>query len=118
MSCARTIACRPAHGPAHWPAPVWIALQIAVLGPHLRGLTVAFVVAACLAAVAMGCTAALRTHGRSRWRHEPRLVALAAAAALTALATATLFLPPPGAIAGAVLAALAVLAHIGAWWRR
>jgi len=111
MRPASTIACRPVVVPALG----WIALHAAALWPH--GLWAARRLAdgsddplglASLAALLLWIVRA-----RSVLRPAPRLAWLGAAAALTAAATAALFVAPP--LPAALLGALALWAHLAAW---
>lgn len=111
MTPASTIACRPVVVPALG----WIALHAAALWPH--GLWAARRLAdgsddpLGLASLAVLLVWLMRAH--SVLRPVPRLAWLGAAAALTAAATAALFVAPP--LPAALLAALALWAHLAAW---
>jgi exosortase/archaeosortase family protein len=106
MTLASTVVCRPVMVP-----PLgWIALHAAALWPH--GLWAA-------RRLADGSDAALivligwLALARSALRPVPRLGWLGVAAALTVAATAARFAVPP--LPAALLAALALWAHVGAW---
>jgi exosortase/archaeosortase family protein len=111
MTLARSLPCRPVHVAA-WG---WIALHAAALWPH--GLWAArrladgsddpLGAAACLALVWWLARAA------PTLRPQPRLGWLAGSAALTVSATLALAYAP--ALAAAMLAMLALAAHIAAW---
>jgi len=111
MTMLNTLPCRPVHIAA-WG---WLALHAAALWPH--GLWAARRLAdgsddplglAALAALLLWLARAAPT-----LRVQPRLGWLAVAATLTAAATAAWLLAPP--LPAAMLAALALAAHIVAW---
>lgn len=111
MSMAHTASCAPVRVGA----PGWLVLHAAALWPH--GLWTVRRLAdgsddplgvAALAALALWLWLA-----RGTLRALPRLPWLGAAAALTAAATAALFIAPPLLAAG--LATLALAAHLAAW---
>jgi exosortase/archaeosortase family protein len=111
MSLAPTVACRPVtvnaagwlaiHAVALWPHGEWAARRVADGSDDPLGLAAAAVLLLWL------------WHARQSLRATPRLTWLGAAAALTMAATAALFTAPP--LAAALLAALAVSAHVFAW---
>ncbi len=111
MSLARTLPCRPVIVTA----PAWLAIHALALWPH--GAWAARRVAdgsddpLGLAAIAVLLLWLWRTH--ESVRTTPRLAWLGAAAALTIAATAAVFAAPP--LAAALLAALAISAHVFAW---
>jgi exosortase/archaeosortase family protein len=111
MSLARTLPCRPVivtapawlaiHALALWPHAAWAARRVADGSDDPLGI----------AASALLLLWLWRT--RRSLRVTPRLVWLGAAGALTMAATAALFAAPP--LAAALLAALAISAHVFAW---
>ncbi len=111
MSLARTLPCRPVIVTA----PAWLAIHALALWPH--GAWAARRVAdgsddpLGLAALAVLLLWLWRAH--ESLRATPRLAWLSAAAALTIAATAAVFAAPP--LAAALLAALALSAHVVAW---
>lgn len=111
MTLASTIACRPVTVPAAG----WLALHALALWPH--GLWAARRVADGsddpLGVGALTVLLFWLALSHSTLRPTPRLPWLGAAAALTASATAALFVAPP--LVAALLAALALWAHLTAW---
>jgi exosortase/archaeosortase family protein len=111
MTLASTIACRPVTVPAAG----WLALHALALWPH--GLWAARRVADGsddpLGVAALALLIVWLAISRSTLRPSPRLAWLGVAAALTASATAALFVAPP--LVAALLAALALWAHLAAW---
>jgi exosortase/archaeosortase family protein len=111
MTIAHTLPCRPVIVTA----PAWLALHALALWPH--ALWAAHRVAdgsddpLGLAALAVLLSWLWLT--RESLRATPRLAWLGAAAALTVASTAALFAAPP--LAAALLAALAISAHVCAW---
>jgi exosortase/archaeosortase family protein len=111
MGRTHTLPCRPVAVP---PA-AWLALHAAALWPH--GLWIARRMAdgsddpLGLAAGALLLLWLWRAH--DSLRATPRLHWLGAAGAMTATATAALFIGPP--LVAALLAMLALVAHIAAW---
>jgi exosortase/archaeosortase family protein len=111
MTLAHTLPCRPVIVTA----PAWLALHALALWPH--ALWAAHRVAdgsddpLGLAALAVLLSWLWLT--RESLRATPRLAWLGAAAALTVASTAALFTAPP--LAAALLAALAISAHVFAW---
>jgi exosortase/archaeosortase family protein len=111
MSLARTVPCRPVtvnaagwlaiHTVALWPHGEWAARRVADGSDDPLGLAAAAVLLLWL------------WHARQSLRATPRLTWLGAAAALTMASTAALFTAPP--LAAALLAALALSAHVFAW---
>jgi exosortase/archaeosortase family protein len=111
MALATTLPCRPVavgavgwltlHAVALWPHGLWAARRLADGSDDPLGL-------AALAALLVWLW---REH--ERLRALPRLGGLAAAAALTLAATAALFVAPP--LVAALLAAMALAAHVAAW---
>jgi exosortase/archaeosortase family protein len=111
MSLASTIPCRPVcftaagwlamHAVALWPHGMWAARRVADGSDDPLGI----------AALAVLLLWLWRT--RQSLRATPRLAWLGAAGALTAVATAALFAAPP--LAAALLAVLAMSAHVIAW---
>jgi exosortase/archaeosortase family protein len=111
MTLAHTLPCRPVvvtapawlaiHGLALWPHGVWAARRVADGSDDPLGL-------AALAVLLLWLW-----HARESLRATPRLSWLGAAAALTMASTAALFAAPP--LAAALLAALAISAHVVAW---
>jgi exosortase/archaeosortase family protein len=111
MSAANTLACRPVVM-----APVaWLALHAAALWPH--GLWAARRVADGsddpLGVAALAALLLWLVRSQAALRVSPQLAWLAASALLTLAATAALFVLPP--LAAALLAMLALCAHLGAW---
>jgi exosortase/archaeosortase family protein len=111
MALAHTLPCRPVLVAA----PAWLAIHALALWPH--GAWAARRVAdgsddpLGIAALAMLLLWLWRT--RESLRATPRLAWLGAAGALTVASTAALFTAPP--LAAALLAALAISAHVFAW---
>jgi exosortase/archaeosortase family protein len=111
MTTATAVACRPIrlralgwlglHAVALWPHALWAARRVADGSDDPLGL-------AALAALLLWLLRAAPT-----LRVAPQIGWLAAAAALTAAASATCLWAPP--LAAALLAALALAAHLGAW---
>jgi exosortase/archaeosortase family protein len=111
MSLAHTVACRPVtvsaagwlalHTVALWPHGAWAARRVADGSDDPLGLAAAAVLLLWL------------WHARQSLRATPRLTWLGAAAVLTMASTAALFVAPP--LAAALLAALALSAHVFAW---
>jgi exosortase/archaeosortase family protein len=111
MSAASTLACRPVvmapgawlalHGIALWPHGLWAVRRVADGSDDPLGL-------AALAALLLWLV-----RSRACLRLTPHLAWLAASAVLTLAATAALFALPP--LAAALLAMLALCAHLGAW---
>jgi exosortase/archaeosortase family protein len=111
MSLAHTVPCRPItltaagwlaiHAIALWPHGEWAARRVGDGSDDPLGL-------AALAVLLLWLWRA-----RESLRATPRLMWLGAAAALTMAATAALFVAPP--LAAALLAALAISAHVVAW---
>jgi exosortase/archaeosortase family protein len=111
MSLARTLPCRPValgalgwlalHAAALWPHGLWAARRMADGSDDPLGL-------AALAVLALWLW-----RSRSALRAVPRLAWLGVAALLTLVATAALFVAPP--LVAALLAALALSAHVFAW---
>jgi exosortase/archaeosortase family protein len=111
MTLAATLPCRPVH----LAAPAWLAIHALALWPHgvwaVRRMTDGSDDPLGLAALAALLLWLTREH--ASLRPTPRLAWLGAAAALTIAATAALFTAPP--LPAALLAALAVCAHVCAW---
>jgi exosortase/archaeosortase family protein len=111
MSLAHTLPCRPVIVTA----PAWLALHALALWPHgawaARRVVDGSDDPLGLAAVALLWLWLWRRH--ESFRATPRLVWLGAAAAFTLAATAAVFAAPP--LAAALLAALAISAHVCAW---
>ena len=111
MTNAPSLACRPVHI-APW---AWLALHAAALWPHgqwaLRRLADGSDDPLGIAALATLLLWLVRA--ASRLRVQPQLGWLAAAALLTALATLAWGWAPP--LAAALLAMLALAAHLVAW---
>ena len=111
MTLAHTLPCRPivvtapawlaVHALALWPHGAWAARRIADGSDDPLGV-------AALAVLLLWLWLA-----RESLRATPRLAWLGAAGALTVAATASLFAAPP--LAAALLAALAISAHVVAW---
>lgn len=111
MTIARSLPCRPVHiaawgwialhAAALWPHGVWAARRLADGSDDPLGL-------AALAALVLWLARAA-----PMLRVQPRLAWLITAAVLTVAATATLSLAPP--LPAAMLAALALAAHLCAW---
>jgi exosortase/archaeosortase family protein len=111
VTLARTLPCRPValpplawlaiHAAALWPHGLWAARRVTDGSDDPLGL-------AALAALLWWLARAQPT-----LRALPRLAWLGGAAALTLAATAALFVAPP--LAAALLAALALWAHVAAW---
>jgi exosortase/archaeosortase family protein len=111
MSLAQTLPCRPVtvtapewlaiHALALWPHAAWAARRVADGSDDPLGI-------AALAVLLLWLWRA----GESL-RATPRQAWLGAAGALTVAATAALFIAPP--LAAALLAALAISAHVFAW---
>lgn len=111
MSLAYTVPCRPVafsaagwlaiHAVALWPHGQWAARRVADGSDDPLGL-------AALAVLLLWLWRA-----RESLRATPRLRWLGAASALTLASTAALFVAPP--LAAALLAALAISAHVFAW---
>jgi exosortase/archaeosortase family protein len=111
MTMVNALPCRPVHVAA-WG---WITLHAAALWPH--GLWAARRLADGsddpLGLAALAVLLLWLVRAAPRLRIEPRLGWLAAAAALTVAATAAYWLAPP--LPAALLAALALSAHLCAW---
>jgi exosortase/archaeosortase family protein len=108
---ATTLPCRPvATG-----APTWLALHAAALWPH--GLWAARRMADGsddpLGLAAFALLVLWLWRERQTLRPSPRLAWLGAAAMLTVAATAAVYAAPP--LAAALVAALALVAHVCAW---
>ena len=111
MTLAHTLPCRPVvvtapawlaiHALALWPQGAWAARRIADGSDDPLGV-------AALAVLLLWLWQA-----RESLRATPRLTWLGAAGALTVAATTSLFFVPP--LAAALLAALAISAHVVAW---
>ena len=105
------VPCRPVHV-APW---AWLALHAAALWPH--GLWAARRLADGsddpLGIAALGALVLWLVRAAPSLRVQPRLGWLASASALTAAATAAWLFAPP--LPAAMLAALALAAHIAAW---
>jgi exosortase/archaeosortase family protein len=111
MSLAYSVPCRPVsvtatgwlaiHTLALWPHGEWAARRVADGSDDPLGV-------AALAVLLLWLW-----HARESLRATPRLKWLGVAAALTVAATAALFAAPP--LAAALLAALAISAHVVAW---
>jgi exosortase/archaeosortase family protein len=111
MSLAYSVPCRPVsvtaagwlamHAVALWPHGVWAARRVADGSDDPLGL------------VALAVLLLWSWQVRESLRATPRLIWLGAAAALTLVATAALFVVPP--LVAALLAALALSAHALAW---
>ncbi len=111
MSLATTSPCQPVVVTA----PAWLAIHALALWPH--GLWAARRVADGsddpLGVAAFAVLLFWLWRQRESLRATPRLAWLGAASALTIAATAALFFAPP--LAAALLAALAMSAHVFAW---
>jgi exosortase/archaeosortase family protein len=111
MALAHTLPCRPVM----ITAPAWLAIHALALWPH--GLWAARRVADGsddpLGIAALAVLLLWLWHARESLRATPRLAWLGAAGALTVAATAALFAAPP--LAAALLAVLAISAHVIAW---
>lgn len=111
MTLAQTLPCRPVIVTA----PAWLLLHALALWPH--GLWAARRVADGsddpLGVAALAVLLLWLWFARESLRPIPRLAWLGAAAALTMACTAALFALPP--LAAALLAALAISAHVIAW---
>jgi exosortase/archaeosortase family protein len=111
MSLARTLPCAPVrltalawlaiHALALWPHGLWAARRMADGSDDPLGIAAALVLLLWLALE------------RQALRPTPRLAWLGAAALLTLAATAAVFAAPP--LAAALLAVLALCAHVSAW---
>lgn len=111
MSLAQTLPCRPVVVTA----PAWLALHALALWPHgeWAARRVADGSDDPLGVAALAVLLLWLWLTRESLRAMPRLRWLGAAGALTIAATATLFVAPP--LAAAVIAALAISAHVVAW---
>jgi exosortase/archaeosortase family protein len=111
MTLARTLPCRPVAVPAL----AWLALHAAALWPH--GVWAARRVADGsddpLGVAALAALLLWLWFAREGLRALPRPAWLAGAGALTLLATTALFVAPP--LVAALIAALALAAHVCAW---
>ena len=111
MAMAYTLPCRPVVVSA----PAWLAIHALALWPHgvwaLRRVADGSDDPLGVAALAVLLLWLWQTHGSLR--ATPRLTWLGAAAVLTVACTAALFAAPP--LAAALLAALAISAHVIAW---
>ena len=111
MTIAQTLPCRPVTVPAIG----WLALHALALWPH--GWWAARRVADGsddpLGLAALALLVVWLAISRPTLRPTPRLAWLGVAAAITAMATAALFVAPP--LVAALLAALALWAHLAAW---
>jgi exosortase/archaeosortase family protein len=111
MSLARSLPCRPVHVPA-WG---WIALHAAALWPHslwaARRLADGSDDPLGIAAIATLALWLART--APMLRLQPRLGWLAGSVGLTGAATVAMAFAPP--LVAALLAALALAAHVAAW---
>jgi exosortase/archaeosortase family protein len=111
MSMAHTSSCAPVR----LGAPAWLVVHALALWPH--GLWVARRMVDGsddpLGAAALAALGTWLWFARDTLRAVPRLPWLGAAGALTAAATAALFVAPPLVAAG--LATLALAAHLSAW---
>jgi exosortase/archaeosortase family protein len=111
MTLARTLPCAPVHvgaagwlalhAAAFWPQGLWIGRRVADGSDDPLGIAAA-------AALLLWLWRA-----KDMLRIAPQLPWLGAAAALTLVATAALFVAPP--LVAAMLAALALAAHLAAW---
>jgi exosortase/archaeosortase family protein len=111
MSLAHTLPCRPVIVTA----PAWLALHALALWPHgaqpTRRVADGSDDPLGIAALAVLLLWLWRT--RESLRPTPNLAWLGAAGVLTVATTAALFIAPP--LAAALLAALAISAHVVAW---
>jgi exosortase/archaeosortase family protein len=111
MTLAYAVPCRPVsvtaagwialHAAALWPHGEWAARRVADGSDDPLGLA------------ALGVLLLWLWRTRESLRATPRLIWLGTAAALTMVSTAALFVAPP--LAAALLAALAISAHVFAW---
>ncbi len=111
MALAQTLPCRPVV----ITAPAWLAIHALALWPHALWAVrrVADGSDDPLGVAALAVLLLWLWQARESLRATPRLVWLGAAAALTMASTAALFVAPP--LAAALLAALAISAHVIAW---
>jgi exosortase/archaeosortase family protein len=111
MTMVNTLACRPVRI-APW---AWLALHAAALWPHALWAARRLVDGSDdpLGLAAMVALLLWLARAAPTLRVQPRLGWLGAATALTAAATAALLLVPP--LPAAMLAAVALAAHIAAW---
>lgn len=111
MTLAHTLPCAPVrvgaagwlalHAAAFWPQGLWVGQRVADGSDDPLGLAAAAVLLFWL------------WRAKDTLRLAPRLPWLGAAALLTLASTAALFVAPP--LLAAVLAALALAAHLAAW---
>jgi exosortase/archaeosortase family protein len=111
MTLAYSVPCRPVsvtaagwlalHAVALWPHGEWAARRVADGSDDPLGLA------------ALGVLLLWLWRTRESLRATPRLIWLGTAATLTMASTAALFVAPP--LAAALLAALAISAHVFAW---
>jgi exosortase/archaeosortase family protein len=111
MSLARTLPCRPVI----ITAPAWLAIHALALWPHgsWAARSVSDGSDDPLGIAALAVLLLWLWHTRQSLRATPRLAWLGAAGGLTVTSTAALFVAP--SLAAALLAALAISAHVFAW---